>query len=70
MAKVEIKRNPAAKQIADLILNNYEVKTSKDVHIFSVLTSLFFLFLLKLWVCHLHYLFQLFEINVRVDLCC
>ena len=44
MAKVEIKRNPAAKQIADLILNNYEVKTSKRCpHLFCVNFIIFFI---------------------------
>ena len=32
MIKKEIKRNPAARQIADLILKNYDVKSAKDVN--------------------------------------
>ncbi len=31
MAKNKIQRNPAAKQIAELILNNYDVKNTKDI---------------------------------------
>jgi transposase-like protein len=32
MAKKDIKRNPAAEKIADLILNNYDVQNAKDVN--------------------------------------
>ncbi len=32
MVKKEIKRNPAARQIADLILKNYDVKSANDVN--------------------------------------
>ena len=31
-AKKDIKRNPAAEKIADLILNNYDVQNAKDVN--------------------------------------
>ena len=32
MAKKDIKQNPAAEKIADLILNNYDVQNAKDVN--------------------------------------
>ena len=32
MAKKDIKRNPAAETIADLILSNYDVQNAKDVN--------------------------------------
>ena len=32
MAKKDIKRNPVAEKIADLILNNYDVQNAKDVN--------------------------------------
>ena len=32
MAKKDIKRNPAAEKIADLILSNYDVQNAKDVN--------------------------------------
>ncbi len=32
MAKKNIKRNPVAEKIADLILDNYDINSSKDVN--------------------------------------